>query len=265
MTRTYFGWRGLSIALGFALTGVEVYGSGEYLYHQQGGWTYIVLLGTGMTSLAAIVPIFAEKAWSAGAYWRSLLTALIIVPSVVLTMVAAADRIGKGRDADAKPLHDYQFRLTAAEKAVTDAKAEADSLIATARAECYSGRKTKCGEREAEAQGGRDRLTQAQERLVTLGAAPTDSQSERMAKVIPWLTKDRLDTWLPIVMPAALAVSSAILIWVGAHQPKPQKPAPEAKARRKPRRDRGQAKKVRLPTQPEPVSNVVALRPNKRK
>ena len=228
MKLVYRPWGVIAIAVGAAYTGIEAWGSGEYLLAQQGGWNYIVIGGIGVTAGSALLPFFAEKAWASKDYLRALALWLLLPLALSITFLAALDRIGKARDTDAKPRQDQANRIAIAQDAVAKAEVKVVEDESEAKSECRSGRRKKCLDREEEAEASRQRLIVYRETLAKLGAPGRDAQASRVTAMLPFITEQQVDTFQPLLLPVALAVISALLVAVGSRAQRRPVEAPSA-------------------------------------
>ena len=105
-----------------------------------------------------------------------------IVPALSLIFTAAVKRTGGARDEANRDRQAIAQRIELTRSAEKEAKAIADADEAAAKAECASGRKTKCLGLEARADQSRQRLEAARDTVAKAGVVPTDPQARRLAR-----------------------------------------------------------------------------------
>ena len=132
--------------------------------------------------VAAILPILAGRCWRERRLLLALMLWAAIVPALSLIFTAAVKRTGGARDEANRDRQAIAQRIELTRSAEKEAKAIADAEEAAAKAECASGRKTKCLGLEARADQSRQRLEAARDTVAKAGVVPTDPQARRLAR-----------------------------------------------------------------------------------
>jgi hypothetical protein len=247
----YSKWRVAAITGGMALTAIEIVGAVGYLLSQDQP-SYLVAGGAVVTLAAAGLPIFAGRCWHDRRYVLALLLWAALVPAMSVVFTAAVERSGGARDGANRDRQVIAQRIELKRSAEKEATAVADSDELAAKAECATGRGTKCQGAEARADNSRQRLEAAREAVAKAGVAPTDPQARRLAAILP-VSEEAIALYQPIILPVAISAIGLLLIAAGAHQPK-RREAPKRMGKRKRRRRRKAAA-------PQPSqSNVIRLR-----
>ena len=71
-----------------------MYGAFEFALKLEGNTvTYLVLAAPVIAGAAAIIPVLAEATWRGGAYLKSLLWWLVLVPAGAVVFFSAAERV----------------------------------------------------------------------------------------------------------------------------------------------------------------------------
>ena len=120
--------------------------------------------------VAAILPILAGRCWRERRLLLALMLWAAIVPALSLIFTAAVERTGGASNRDRQAIAQRIELTRSAEK---EAKAIADAEEAAAKAECASGRKTKCLGLEARADQSRQRLEAAKDTVAKAGVVST--------------------------------------------------------------------------------------------
>jgi hypothetical protein len=218
---TYSRWGLVAIGGGIALTSIEIVGATGYLLSQSQPH-YLVAGGVVVTAIAAILPILAGRCWRDGRYLLAILLWLALAPALSVIVSAAVERTGSANDGAERGRQAVAQKLALAREAVADAKAVADTDEAAAKAECSSGRKTKCLGLEERADQSRRRLEAARGAVAQAGVVPKDPMASRIAAVLP-INEEAIRIYQPLVLPLSISALGLLLITVGAHQPKPAK------------------------------------------
>ncbi len=247
---TYSKWALAAIAGGVALTAIEVYGAVGYLVSQAQP-NYLVAGGALVTLVAAILPILAGRCWSNGRYPLALLLWMAMAPALSVIVCAAVERTGSANDGAERGRQAIAQKLELARATEKEAKADVIADEAAAKAECASGRKTKCLGLEARAEESRKRLEAARGTVAQAGVVPKDPMASRIAAVLP-VPEEAVRVYQPLVLPLTISALGLLLITSGAH---PQK-------RRKVKTRRGKRKRRRrsVPKSSQKPNNVVPMR-----
>jgi hypothetical protein len=249
----YSKWGISAIAGGVALTAIEVYGAVSYLVSQAVP-SYLIVGGGLVTVIAATLPIFAARCWRDGRKLLALMLWAIMAPALSVIVCAAVERTGSANDGAERGRQEIAQKLALAREAVKDAKAVADTDELAAKAECSSGRKTKCRGLEERAEESRTRLQTARDGVAQAGVVPKDPMASRIAAVLP-INEEAIRVYQPLVLPLSISALGLLLISAGAHSPKPKK---VLKRKGKRKRRRRHVRKQAQPSQKQ--NNVVPMR-----
>jgi hypothetical protein len=227
-----------TVVLGIACSGLGMYGAFEFGLKLEGNTvTYIVLAAPVIAGAAAIIPVLAEATWRDGAYLKSLLWWLVLVPAGAVVFFSAAERVhyakagGQAeRDALRGAASRAQATLTKREAELTKARAEANT--ARAQKQCGPACRTKLAAETAaqvDVEAARGDLLHAEKSATADGPL-------------------QAPTWL---LPAALDLVAFMAIWTGL-----------SKGRVKGRRGEPVSRRRRVQRRPVPIKrrdNVVPL------
>lgn len=217
----------LLFALGFAAC--EVQGTYEYLYTDQGGWSYIVVAGMLLASVLAVLPMFAalsfrQRPGMSVALWGLFLACLV---SVVVAGIArtgtVTDKAQTGREAtnansklDQASWERAADRVERAEVALDRAR-EDRSNGATDRScnkTCGALLTANVGSAEKELREAKADLASARDALKTAAPQAKDSLASRLVGLLPagWATEDQVRLYQPMVVPVLTSCASATLM-----------------------------------------------------
>lgn len=227
-------WRAIFLIAGFAVIGVEAWGTFDFLYADQHAINYIVVGGCLITVLSGILPAAASKAW---ADWRPILAivAWLLVPlSLGVVFMATISRTGGAADRAQGERVQAVRAYNAAQKTVSDLEKTLSRQQSTADFECapaQKGRGVKCSDAEKAIADTQEKLTAARGELVKAPAEPVDSLSMRISAITGGrITQDQARMFQPAILPIIMSLVGAVLVAIGAHKPKPAKPAREKPA-----------------------------------
>jgi hypothetical protein len=228
------GW--LFIAVGVALTGVEVYGCVEYLMGRHGGqWSYIVALGAMVTASAALIPLLVEKCWADRNHGLALICALAAIPALTTIFLAAVERTGGARDTVVSAQRQSAVKIAAAERAERAAEKRVEAEEANARASC-TWKNVVCANAEERAKAARTDLAEVRRKRVEAGDLPLDPQARRIS-AMTGLSEATIQLWEPLILPITGSLLGILFLAVGGkieNAPEPEtpetKPAPQPRA-----------------------------------
>jgi hypothetical protein len=247
----YSGWGVAAITGSVILTAIEVYGAVGYLVSQNQPH-YLIAGGAVLTVVAAMLPVLAARSWANRRYVLALMLWAMMIPELSVIVSAAVERTGSANDRANRDRQAEAQRIELARSAEREAKVMADADEAAARAECASGRGSRCQGLEARADQSRQRLEAARGVVAQAGIAPKDPLASRIAAVLP-VSEAAIQLYQPLVLPLSISALGLLLIASGSHQPK-HREAQKRVGKRKRRRRRKAAA-------PQPSqSNVIRLR-----
>jgi hypothetical protein len=204
--------RAVLILFGLACVGTEVFGTYEFLWEKYGHWNYLVVGGLIVTSLAAVLPMAAEYARRNRQVGLTLVCWLAVPLTLVFVFTAAIQRTGAVVDLD------EAGRKTLAQAIATARKAEAEAQLATDKA-IVNGN---CGvwgpicQKAKDAQAATEaKLSAARAVLMKNATVVDDSMARRIVAYVPWITKEQVQLYHPMLLPLALAILGSICVAIG--------------------------------------------------
>ncbi len=217
------------IGLGTIAAGIGCYGAYEQSAAINGG--YLMIAAPVVALASAVIPYFAEQAWTAGHRLKAAILALILIPAATTVFYAAAERVHLAKAGAEAERAAMRSAVILAGNALEEAKAgvlraEVDAKAARAKRSCNAD----CLARwDNAATAARKRAADA---TLAVTAASAKAAEESPLKAPVWL------------LPLALDLVAFISIWTGLSLsgPKPAPiPAPAKKrttARAKPKKQR---------------------------
>lgn len=241
-------WRAVSIGLGLVATGLGMFGAYEFARKLENGVSYLVIAAPVVAAAAALIPPIAEAMWRQGAYLKSLLWWLVLVPAAATVFYSAAERVHTskaGAEAARGALR------SAVERAQDDLK-DAKALAQTARAEAdktlgWKTCKTTC-------LGKRERADRADAVVEKAQAALTEAEAKATTE-----SPYKAPVWL---LPAALDLIAFMAIWSGLTGPKPPQAPLPPKVKVKAKRTVRKRSKVVKPKAPPKLHVVTPVNDN---
>lgn len=255
-------WRAVFLLAGFAVIGVEVWGTFEFLMADQHSVNYIVAGGCLITGLSGILPAAAAKAWED---WRPILAAVawLLVPlSLVLVFMAAISRTGGAADRAQEARIQSERAYKAASEAVEELKATLRRQEATAEFECspsQKGRGLKCADANRDVADTQAKLATARGILVKAPAVQVDSLSVRIAALTGGrVTAEQARMFQPAILPIIMSLVGAVLVAIGARSPRKPKPGKSAENKTQPAEKEKIEQQPVIETKPPVVDTVPA-------
>jgi hypothetical protein len=223
----YYGLRAVAIVLACVLTGY-----GAWL-----SWCHFhSLLGPMVAVSAAALLVIAEHAWRHSRR-RALLLGFLGVAAAVISATVVVDRVTATDQARVQAVRTGNLPSTEAQKALDDAKAEANAAAAEAKIECQTGRGKRCAGLERREAAARQRVAEARAKVVSTGAQADEDPAAALfgawAETYRRLLPLALPTWLEIASPVLMAYGLAPL---PRKAPEPLQQPLQCKAPRKGRR-----------------------------
>jgi hypothetical protein len=196
---------------GLACVACEVWGTFDFLWDKHHHWNYLVVGGIVLTSLAAILPMAAEYAHRKG---HRLLTwgAWIAIPvALAFVFTVSVQRTGTAADND-----DVQRRQIAQSIKIAQAEQREaeDQLViekATVARNCgiWGPKCTKAREAQAASEA---KLAAARAVLKTHGVEINDSMARPIVAYLPFLTREQVLLYQPLLQPMGLAIIGSLLM-----------------------------------------------------
>lgn len=206
----------LVMLFGLFFTGLEVWGTCDFLLKDQAGLNYIVLAGCGVAAASATLPPIGDlarrKKWrglAALAYLAVPLTLVVIIVAGVQRTGTATDAAQGGRDLDERNLQ----LARAAEK---EALADLETDKATAKAECATGFGLKCDKARAAQAATQRRLDEARAQIRAVPVKQTDAASTRIAALsFGYVTDLQVRLYQPLFVPFLVSILAALFLMIG--------------------------------------------------
>lgn len=220
-------WRAVFLLAGFAVIGVEAWGTFDFLYADQRTINYIVVGGCAVTVLSGILPVAASKAWASGRIALTAAAWLLVPMSLAVVFMATISRTGGAADKAQSERVQAERAITAAQKTVDDLEKSLARQQSTADFECSSsqkGRGLKCADAEKAITDTQSKLIAARSQLVKAPGEPVDSLSVRISAMTGGkVTQDQARMFQPAILPIIMSLVGAVLVAVGAEKPKAPK------------------------------------------
>ena len=221
--------RAVLIVAGLACVGIEVYGTFEFLWEKHGRWNYLVIGGLMVTSLAAILPMAAEHA-RRNRQWALMLVCWFAVPlTLAFVFTAAIQRTGTVMDTDEAGRRQLTTRITIARQEIVEAEAQlvVDRAAVKRNCDVWGPICTKAKDAQAATE---KKLADARVVLKTSGVEIDDSMIRRLVAYLPFLTKEQVQLYYPMLLPMSLALLGSVCIAIGSRRREPDRPAPPSPA-----------------------------------
>jgi hypothetical protein len=206
--------RTILILFGLACVGCEVWGSFDYMMEKYGRWNYLVVGSLVLTALAAVLPVGAEFAHRQGmrglkwAAWAAVPLALAFVFTVSI------QRTGGAADADEASRRQAALAIKIARDEIGEAEAQLTRDQVTIDANCGIWG-PKCTKAKDDKRATEAKLSEARVTLKRHGIASDDSMARRIVAYLPFLTKEQVQLYQPMLLPMGLAVVGSLLIAIG--------------------------------------------------
>jgi hypothetical protein len=175
-----------------------------------------------------------ERAWRDREVIRFLLLGVAGIAAAVFSGTVVLERIAHSQAARLSASRTDNLPKAEAQKALDEAKKSLEKAEAEARDECRSGRKLRCEATELREKAARDRVAEARTRLVSLGAASSETP---VASVLGEWT-ETYHRVMPLALPMWLELTAPIVLAYGfapAPHKEPEPSRPKAKRRKKKR------------------------------
>lgn len=212
-----FAIRAVLIVAGYACVGTEVFGTFEFLIEKHGRWNCLVVGGLIVTSLAGVLPMAAEYA-RRNRMWMLMVVCWLAVPlTLAFVFTAAIQRTGTVMDTDEAGRRQIAERITIARRETEEADAQLVVDEAAVKRNCDVLGPICTKARDAQAATER-KLADARTVLKTGGVEIDDSMIRRLVAYLPFLTKEQVQLYYPMLLPMSLAVLGSICIAIGSRR-----------------------------------------------
>lgn len=223
----------LFLLVGFAAVGCEVWGTYDYLIEKFRRVNYLVAGGVLLTSAAGLLPVAAGLA-RRQRMWATAVVCWLAVPLTLLfVFTVSIQRTGSAVDGDETERKQVTQNIMIArleEKEATE-QLKIDKAAVSRNCNVWG---PICDKAKAEQRATEAKLTAARAVLKKQGIETDDGMATRLVGYLPFLTKQQVLLWQPILLPLCLAVVGSTLIyiamrlWLQPAAPGPQKAsAPE--------------------------------------
>jgi len=120
-------WGTIALLFGVFFAVCEVYGAYGFLYEQQGGIDYIVLMGVGIAAAVPFLPPMADVAQRRGWYVMSVCLWLALPFALVVVITSALERTSTSTDS----AQSERDRIALARKVAAKAERDAEAALST--------------------------------------------------------------------------------------------------------------------------------------
>jgi hypothetical protein len=207
-------FRAVLILFGLACVATEVYGTYEYLWEKFGRWNYLVVGGLIVTSMAAILPMAAESARQNRQWVLAAFCWLAVPLTLTLVFTAAIQRTGQVVDTDEATRQQLVKSIKTAEAEIAESLAQLPIDKATVLRTCEVWG-PKCTRAKDDQAATERKLTEARAVLKKQGVTVDDSLAKRIEAYIPWITKEQVQLYHPMLLPLTLAILGALALAAG--------------------------------------------------
>jgi hypothetical protein len=208
------------IVAGVACVGTEVFGTFEFLIEKHGRWNYLVVGGLIVTSLAGVLPMAAEYA-RRNRMWKLMVVCWLAVPlTLAFVFTVAIQRTGTVMDTDEAGRRQLVERISIARTEIGEAEAQLAVDKAAVKRNCDVWGPICTTAKDA--QGATERkLTDARAVLKTNGVEIDDSMIRRLVAYLPFLMKEQVQLYYPMLLPMSLALLGSVCIAIGSRRREP--------------------------------------------
>jgi hypothetical protein len=212
--------RAILIAFGLACVGTETFGTYEFLWDKYHAWNYLVVGGIIVTSLAAVLPLAAERA-RRHRMWGLWAVCWLAVPlTLAFVSTAAVQRTGAVVDLDEAGRQQRDIAIATASKAESEAEKQLKSDNETVKRNCDAWGPI-CTKAKNDQHATEAKLAAARTVLVTNGVSIDDGMARRIVAYahaigLTSLTKEQVQLYHPMLLPLALAILGSVCIAIGA-------------------------------------------------
>jgi hypothetical protein len=192
-----------------------VWGSYEYMMEKQGHWNYLVAGSLVLTSLGALLPIAAEYARREGMHGLKWAAWLAIPLALAFVLTVSIQRTGSVTDLDEVG----RQQIAAAIVIAKTEQGEAEQQLVTDQQMVASNCDVigpKCKAAMDARAATEAKLASARAVLKKRGIAVDDSMAKRLIAWFPFLTKEQVQLYQPMLLPMGLAFFGSLMIAIGA-------------------------------------------------
>jgi hypothetical protein len=214
--------RALLLLGGFACVGCEMWGTYDFLWEKYGRWNYLVVGGLVLTSLAALLPVGAEYAHRKGQRALKWGAWLAVPVAVSFVFTVSIQRTGTATDNDENQRKQIAqaIKIAKAEQREAEDQLVVDKAAVTKNCNVWG---PICTQAKAAQTATEAKLAGARAVLKRQGVEVDDSLAKRLVAYLPFLTKEQVSLYQPLLLPLGLAIIGSLLIAIGVRgQPKKQ-------------------------------------------
>ena len=225
-------FRAVLILAGLACVACEMWGSYEFMIEKHGRWNYLVAGSLVVTALSALLPMAAEYAHRQGMKAMKWAVWCAIPLSLVFIFTVSIQRTGSVTDTDEAARQQIARSIQIAEAEIAEAQVQQVKDQAAIDAICAIWGPKCTMAREAKAATER-KLAEARAVIKRQGIVVDDPLAKRLAAYFPFLTKEQVQLYHPLLVPLGLAILGSLMLAIGlrrkeqpAKAPEPAKPEP---------------------------------------
>lgn len=206
--------RAILITAGLACVGCEVWGSYDYMIEKYGRWNYLVVGSLVLTALAAVLPVGAEFAHRQGMRGLKWAAWCAVPLAVAFVFTVSIQRTGGATDTDEAGRRQIAENIRIAKQEAREAEDQLplDKALVTKNCGVWGPVCTKAKADQAATEG---KLAAARATLKQHGVAVDDSMARRLVAYLPFLTKEQVQLYQPMLLPMGLAIIGSLLVAIG--------------------------------------------------
>ena len=205
------------ILAGLACVACEVWGSFDFMWEKYGRWNYLVVGSLVLTGLSAVLPLAAEYAHRrnmTGLKWGAWLAVPL---ALAFVFTVSIQRTGSSTDTDETARQQIATSKKTAEKAQAEAEAQLPIDKSAVKRNCDVWGPI-CDKAKADQRATEKKLADARAVLMKAGVEVDDSMAKRLVAYLPFLNKEQVQLYQPMLLPLGLAIVGSLLIAIGARR-----------------------------------------------
>jgi hypothetical protein len=192
-------------AAGLACIGIEAWNVHDYLIKQHRVYNGLVVGGIVITLLTVFVPPAAARARRNGAHGLRCAAWFAGLVAIILVFIASIERTGTATDTSETARQQGAVSKGIAEKEQSEAEAQLKTDKALVAQNCVGTAWGPICTKAKEAQADTEKkLKEARAVLKTHGVITDDSMAKRIVAILPFLNKEHVQLFVPMLLPLAL-------------------------------------------------------------